>query len=121
MLENKPSNLYILKYWKKYLITIIDAPNGIWTRVTSSTGSYDRPLHYRGFPSLSFRDINNYHASGPVVTDSPLLLKVSSETKVNKSELISNTIDSESAWFSIFKNRREMFRVQKALHNIRTG
>ena len=35
---------------KKELIAIINAPNGIWTRVTSSTGSYDRPLHYRGFP-----------------------------------------------------------------------
>jgi hypothetical protein len=25
-----------------------NAPAGIWTRVTGSTGPYDRPLHYRG-------------------------------------------------------------------------
>ena len=37
-----------IRVWRIYSITNISAPNGIWTRVTSSTGSYDRPLHYRG-------------------------------------------------------------------------
>ncbi len=100
--------------------SVLDAPNGIWTRVTSSTGSYDRPLHYRGFPSLSFRDINIYHASGQVIAQCSLFPKVPSKAEVNKTELICHSVNSKPSRFRVLQNRCEVFRVKQTFNYVRS-